>query len=144
MRTIYISFLKFVLLILLLSNVHGCKTHERVAMQSVRDSVVTSFDSLHLKRVFEDTTFHHVIIRDSSFDVVTIRKAVEDVKRVKIDTANTRRKQEENRVKDKSVNSDQLNSILELFHLLIKIVVIIVIGLALSVGTYFWRGRNKI
>ena len=138
-KLVYRFMVVFVLLCLF-----GCKTHESSVSQSVTDSVTRSFDSTHWRKVICDTTYQRINVRDSSIDIVKVRKFVEDAQRVKIDTANTRRKAEETVIKDKSRSSDQLNDIISLIHLLIKIIILWAIGAVVMMALYKFRGKNRI
>ena len=90
-----------------------------------------------------DTIKRHVVFNDTSYTEVIIRRKVAETQRLKIDTANVSRNETKKTTKEKEDKLEVVTHVLDLLHILTKIVVCIVIfGSIFIIGSILYRSKK--
>lgn len=121
----------------------SCSSSRTATSENHADSLAVHIDSLFQHFDMVDTIKRHVVFNDTSYNEVIIRRKVAETQRLKIDTANVSRNETKKTTKENENKLEVVTHVLDLLHILTKIVVCIVIfGSIFIIGSILYRSKR--
>lgn len=121
----------------------SCSSSRTATSEAHADSLAVHIDSIFQHFDMVDTIKRHVVFNDTSYNEVIIRRKVAETQRLKIDTANVSRNETKKTTKEKDDKLEVVTHVLDLLHILTKIVVCIVIfGSIFIIGSILYRSKR--
>lgn len=121
----------------------SCSSSRTATSEAHADSLAVHIDSLFQHFDMVDTIKRHVVFNDTSYNEVIIRRKVAETQRLKIDTANVSRNETKKTTKENENKLEVVTHVLDLLHILTKIVVCIVIfGSIFIIGSILYRSKR--
>lgn len=121
----------------------SCSSSRTATSETHADSLAVHIDSLFQHFDIVDTIKRHVVFNDTSYNEVITRRKVAVTQQLKIDTANMSRNETKKTTKEKDDKLEVVTHVLDLLHILTKIVVCIVIfGSIFIIGSILYRSKK--
>ena len=121
----------------------SCSSSRTATSETHADSLAVHIDSLFQHFDIVDTIKRHVVFTDTSYTEVITRRKVAETQQLKIDTANVSRNESKKATKEKEDKLEVVTHVLDLLHILTKIVVCIVIfGSIFIIGSILYRSKK--
>lgn len=121
----------------------SCSSSRTATSETHADSLAVHIDSIFQHFDIVDTIKRHVVFTDTSYTEVITRRKVAETQQLKIDTANVSRNESKKATKEKEDKLEVVTHVLDLLHILTKIVVCIVIfGSIFIIGSILYRSKK--
>lgn len=121
----------------------SCSSSRTATSETHADSLAVHIDSIFQHFDIVDTIKRHVVFTDTSYTEVITRRKVAETQQLKIDTANVSRIESKKATKEKEDKLEVVTHVLDLLHILTKIVVCIVIfGSIFIIGSILYRSKK--
>lgn len=121
----------------------SCSSSRTATSETHADSLAVHVDSLFQHFDIVDTIKRHVVFNDTSYTEVITRRKVAETQQLKIDTANVSRNESKKTTKKEENKLEVVTHVLDLLHILTKIVVCIVIfGSIFIIGSILYRSKK--
>ena len=121
----------------------SCSSSRTATSETHADSLAVHIDSIFQHFDIVDTIKRHVVFTDTSYTEVVTRRKVAETQQLKIDTANVSRNESKKATKEKEDKLEVVTHVLDLLHILTKIVVCIVIfGSIFIIGSILYRSKK--